>query len=186
MYINRKISRGDVRYIEPYTNIVAPIGSEQKPGRPAIIVSNNTNNDHSNTVEVVYLTTQVKPNLPTHVAIHSTGRDSTALCEQIHTVDNSRIGDFVSACNAREMKDVDNALLISLGMDYNNIPVTEMTDTPSVDNTSELNEELNGCKAALAEETEKAKNYEKQLTAANAKLEMLTEMYQDLVIKSVK
>ena len=61
--MENKIRRGDIYYIDKYPTI----GSEQQAGRPAIIVSNEKNNQHSSTVEVVYLTTQPKADLPTHV-----------------------------------------------------------------------------------------------------------------------
>lgn len=35
-------------------------GSEQHADRPAVVVSNNKNNENSNVVEVVYMTTQPK------------------------------------------------------------------------------------------------------------------------------
>lgn len=46
----------------------------------------------SNTVEVVYMTTKPKTDLPTHVYIESALRPSTLLCEQISTVSEERIG----------------------------------------------------------------------------------------------
>ena len=61
-----EIKRGDIWYIESGYNTV---GSEQRPGRPAIVVSNDRNNEYSSTLEVVYLTTQPKHDLPTHVTI---------------------------------------------------------------------------------------------------------------------
>ena len=88
-----EIKRGDIWYVE---NSFAAVGSEQRPGRPAIVVSNNKNNEHNSVVEMVYLTTQPKNNLPTYVTIRSTGRLSTALCEQITSVAIERIGDYVS------------------------------------------------------------------------------------------
>lgn len=53
--------RGDIYYIE--TGGVC-VGSEQKPGRPGVIVSNDLGNKHSSNVEVVYLTSQSKRNCP--------------------------------------------------------------------------------------------------------------------------
>ena len=47
-----EINRGDVFYV----NRSETIGSEQRSGRPAIIVSNPECNEHSPVVEVVYLT----------------------------------------------------------------------------------------------------------------------------------
>lgn len=47
-----QIKRGEIWYIERGFSI----GSEQASGRPAVVISNNLNNAHSSTVEVVYLT----------------------------------------------------------------------------------------------------------------------------------
>lgn len=84
------IKRGDIWYIESGYSV----GSEQRAGRPAIVVSNNRNNQYSGTVEVVYLTTQPKRDLPTHVTISSLSRESTALCEQITSVSTERFGSY--------------------------------------------------------------------------------------------
>lgn len=107
------IYRGEMFYVFPS----AQTGSEQQSGRPAIIVSNDLNNKKSPCVEVVYLTTQEKDYLPTHVTINSSPKKSTALCEQVHTVAVERLGDFVGRITTSEMKQIDVALLISLQLD---------------------------------------------------------------------
>lgn len=106
------IKRGDIYYIDKYPTT----GSEQQAGRPAIIVSNEKNNQHSATVEVVYLTTQPKADLPTHVTINSAPRESIALCEQVTSVSVDRIGDKMGQLTKREMAQVDIALLVSLDL----------------------------------------------------------------------
>ena len=108
-----KIERGDIFYIglNSYTT-----GCEQWSGRPGIIVSNDQNNLHSQTVEVVYCTTRHKPNLPTHTAILSTPYESTVLCEQVTTVDISRIGNYIGRCTEREMREIDRCIRVSLGL----------------------------------------------------------------------
>lgn len=85
-------------------------------GRPAVIVSNDKNNAKSNTVEVVYMTTKPKTDLPTHVYIESALRPSTLLCEQISTVSEGRIGEWIGELTDDEAKELDVALAISLGM----------------------------------------------------------------------
>lgn len=102
--------RGQIYYISPE----GAVGSEQMAGRPAIIVSNDVGNEFSNCVEVVYLTTRDKPDLPTHVAINSCTKPSIALCEQICTVDKARIGKYVNEISMAETKKLDAALLVSL------------------------------------------------------------------------
>ena len=51
------MKRGQIYYIESNHQ---EIGSEQRAGRPAVIVSNDKNNENSTPVEVVYMTTQQK------------------------------------------------------------------------------------------------------------------------------
>lgn len=106
------IRRGDIFYISR----TPVIGCEQFSGRPAIVVSCDVNNKTSETVEVVYLTTRIKANLPTHVAIQSAKFPSTALCEQVTTVSIMRIGDYYGTCTREEMARIDSALATSLGI----------------------------------------------------------------------
>ena len=49
------MKRGEIYYIE---STYREIGSEQRGGRPAVIVSNDKNNENSEVVEVVYMTTK--------------------------------------------------------------------------------------------------------------------------------
>lgn len=100
------ISRGGVSY-----------GHEQQADRPAVIVSNEKNNENSGVVEVVYLTTQPKTDLPTHTVIRSTGRVSTVLCEQIVSVSVDRITGYIGQVSEQEQKNIDIALMISLALD---------------------------------------------------------------------
>lgn len=109
----RKIMRGEIYYIyeKPVT------GSEQRSGRPAIIVSNDICNATSQVVEVVYLTLRRKPPLPTHVIIHSGPcTNSTVLCEQITSVDVSRIGNYMCRIPEDLEEALDKALMVSLSL----------------------------------------------------------------------
>ena len=124
------IRRGDIYYIESGFQTT---GSEQRPGRPAIIVSNDMNNEFSSTVEVVYLTTQPKHNLPTHVVIRSLKRDSIALCEQITSVAVERLGDFCGEVSDSELRAVEAAMRISLGLDDYAPVVDETLPTPKAE-----------------------------------------------------
>lgn len=105
-------NRGEIYYI--YPRDMECTGSEQAGGRPAVIVSNDVNNEFSRVVEVVFLTTRDKKPLPTHVAINSAKYPSTALCEQIDTVDKSRIGQYINQVSNAELLGIEKAMLISL------------------------------------------------------------------------
>lgn len=106
--------RGDIFYVNKgYTT-----GSEQDAGRPAVIVSNDTGNEHAPVVMVVYLTTQPKSPMPTHCGVYARV-PSTALCEQICTVSKDRLGEYIRSCDNEEMDRIDKALMIALGIEEN-------------------------------------------------------------------
>lgn len=111
-YVDLMPRRGDIFYIFKH----ASDGVEIQQGRPAIIVSNNASNATSQFVQVVYLTTKEKKYLPTHVKIASSKYPSTALCEQVSTVDKMKLSSKFGRCTAKEMRAVDEALKISLGL----------------------------------------------------------------------
>ena len=70
--VAQRYERGEIYYINNGSS--GQIGSEIKKDRPAIIVSNDANNKYSSVVEVVFLTSKPKKELPTHVTIRSTGQ----------------------------------------------------------------------------------------------------------------
>lgn len=100
MYQPRKILKGQIYYVNKIGEDF--VGSEQMAGRPAIIVSNNTGNHYSNVVEVVYLTTQCKADMPTHVPILSARKPSIALCEEIVSVDKQRLGKYIGTITSEK------------------------------------------------------------------------------------
>lgn len=108
--------RGDIFYV---MRDGIQTGSEIYHGRPAIIVSNDILNATSSLVEVVFLTTQPKKDMGTHVRITSTGRLSTALCEQITTVAIERLGNYIGTASDKEMREIDMAIGQSLSLSQN-------------------------------------------------------------------
>lgn len=110
-----EVYKGDIFFVDKYNKDYG-CGSEQSTGRPAIIVSNDMGNKHSSMVEVVYLTSQEKKPLPTHVEVICQV-PSIALCEQICSVSKERLSSFVRTCTDAEMKKIDEALMISLGIE---------------------------------------------------------------------
>lgn len=144
--------RGDIYFVESaYSN-----GSEQQAGRPAIVVSNQPLNDTSQVLEMVYLTTQPKKALPTHVTIYATGRESTALCEQISSISIGRLGDYCGRCTEKEIREIDRALAVSLGIETNET-------------------------AEHYEPEAETPNYANELIKTTAQLEMIKALYKDLL-----
>lgn len=112
MTTRSSIKRGDIYFVSGTYGT----GSEQRGERPAIIVSNDTGNTYAPVVEVVYLTTKRKTAIPTHVYIYSAERPSIALCEQVITVCKSRLDRYIGSVTVAEMRRIDRALSVSLGI----------------------------------------------------------------------
>ena len=98
------------------------VGSEQAGRRPVIIIQNDIGNKYSPTLIVAALTsdTNVKTLLPTHYYMGSTRglyKDSVVLLEQIRTIDKSRIIHYIGHANWYQMKEIDKALGISVGLE---------------------------------------------------------------------
>lgn len=115
MHTENEYHRGEIFFI----NEGESSGSEQGGARPGIIVSNDVGNKHAPIVEVVYLTSREKKLMPTHVRIKSSPIHSIALCEQIETVYKKRIGKYLAKATMDEMKQIDKALAVSIGLGGN-------------------------------------------------------------------
>ena len=92
------------------------IGSEQGGIRPVVIIQNDRGNYFSPKVIVAAITGQVKKELPTHTKIKTTGlpKESTALLEQIRTVDKTRLLEKIGEVSVDEMNRITEALRVSL------------------------------------------------------------------------
>lgn len=165
--------RRDIYYVAP---TYAETGSEMWSGRPAVIVSNDQNNKCSPTVEVCYLTTRHGETLPTHVITHATGKQSTVLCEQITTVDKSRLGDGGMRCSAKEMAQIDKALRVSLGL-----PLVEQQQPDSIDAVSAGLQALRNNMTPLTFVEQDEPDLRIELAKAEASLEIYRKMCSDLL-----
>lgn len=96
------------------------VGSEQGGVRPVLIIQNDIGNKYSPTVIVTAITSQMtKAKIPTHVELpskeYNLPKDSVALLEQVRTLDKRRLKEKLTSLPEHKMKEVNRALLISLG-----------------------------------------------------------------------
>lgn len=102
------------------TNIKGTHGSVQTGLRPVIVVQNDVGNLHSPTTIVCSITSVKKKWLPTHLNIGTSGglwKESTVLCEQIHTIAKADLKQYVGLISdAHILKELDRKILISLGI----------------------------------------------------------------------
>ncbi len=111
-----QIKRGDIYYAD----LSPVIGSEQGGVRPVLVIQNDVGNKYSPTVIVSAITSKLcKAKLPTHIELSSADynlpKDSVALLEQIRTLDKRRLQEKVTTLSDEKMKEVNRAILISLG-----------------------------------------------------------------------
>lgn len=139
------INRGDIFYAD-----LSPVtGSEQGGIRPVIVIQNDVGNRYSPTVIVSAITSQLeKAKLPTHVEIPSEEygirKDSVILLEQVRTLDKRRLKEKTGHVTEENMEKVDNALLISLGLDFrekNNI--VKNKENIEIEKNKQLEEKIN-------------------------------------------
>ncbi len=113
--------RGDVWMVVSDPSSPA-VGNEIWSDRPAIIVSNNVLNARSGVAQVVYLSTATRKRTgPTHVEVPAVvgGGTAMALCEQVHTVDASRLRRRLGVLPEDSIREIDTALALSLSIGRN-------------------------------------------------------------------
>lgn len=111
-----EIKRGEIYYAD----LSPVVGSEQGGIRPILVLQNDIGNKYSPTIIVAAITSQInKARIPTHIELsslsYSLPKDSVVLLEQIRTIDKTRLKQKVSALDNIKMKEINRAILISLG-----------------------------------------------------------------------
>lgn len=96
-------------------------GNLQDGIRPAIVISNNVGNEHSNILTVVPLTAILKKlGQPTHVFIKGDGEglryDSVAMCEQIQTISKYDVDYKIGKLDAEILKKLSSAVKVALNV----------------------------------------------------------------------
>jgi mRNA interferase MazF len=113
---NTEIRRGEIYFADLGTDNK---GSEQNGTRPVLIIQNNIGNRYSPTVIVACITSRLyKNDIPTHVKLYKEqydlNYDSLVLCEQIKTIDKTRLISKVSQITYSDEQRVNSALRLSI------------------------------------------------------------------------
>lgn len=116
------IQRGDIFYVTDDPENPA-IGAEIWANRAGIIISNPTICKTSRAVQIVYISTSKNKRLsPTHIQVTSGNKQAIAICEQVHTVDISRLTDYFGHVNDEEMENVEGGVLFGQGINRGKNP----------------------------------------------------------------
>lgn len=97
------------------------LGREISKTRPVVIVSNDKNNEFSGTVTILPLTSKnLEKSYPFEVllpgGVGNLPKDSKVKADQIRTLDKARIVKHVGDLGKAEMKKIDDAMKIHLGL----------------------------------------------------------------------
>ena len=109
------IKRGDVYYAD----LAGVKGSEQGGIRPVVVVQNDKGNRYSKTIIVAPISKKMsKPPIPTHVIFSNSALSyvSMILCEQLRTIDKSRLGQWICTLDNKTMEKIDHAIMVSLSL----------------------------------------------------------------------
>lgn len=109
--------RGDIYLV----NFDPTVGSEIRKTRPALVIQNDVANRYSSITIVAAITSKVnEPPYPTEVILDpgESGLQirSAALLNQIRSIDRRRLVKHLGKANASSLRQVDRAILISLGL----------------------------------------------------------------------
>jgi mRNA interferase MazF len=100
------LKRGEVYWV----NLDPTIGSEITKTRPAVIISNDIQNELSSRVIVMPITSNIDRILKFEVKVSLNNKPGKAMSDQIRTIDKLRIRERISSLTEAEIANIDAAL----------------------------------------------------------------------------
>ena len=119
--MTEKIMNNPLRRQIWLVNLDPAVGAEIKKIRPALIISNDINNHYAHTITILPITDKGEKIYPFEVhlqaKISGLAKESKIKCQQIRTIDKSRLIKSLGSVSDLEIKQVQQALLIHLGIE---------------------------------------------------------------------
>ena len=110
------IKRGEIYWV----NLDPTVGAEIRKTRPAVVVSNDINNVHAQTVTVLPIASNVAKVYPFEVLIKAGAcgnkDDCKAKANQVRTVDKRRLGNLMGLLPPEALAAIDAALRLHLDL----------------------------------------------------------------------
>ncbi len=112
MEARRRPRRGDVYWV----NLDPTIGTEVRKTRPAVILSNNAQNEVGPRVLAAPITSNTSRVYSFEALIRVDGKPAKAMLDQVRCLDQSRLGGYIGVLTAPEMKGVERALRVAFDL----------------------------------------------------------------------
>lgn len=106
------IKRGDVFWVK----LDPAIGSEIKKTRPAVVISNNIQNEIGVRFIVAPITSSIDKVYPFEALLEIANKKGKAQLDQIRTIDAKRLGDFIVHLSPQEIQQIDLSLKLVLSI----------------------------------------------------------------------
>jgi mRNA interferase MazF len=132
--------RGEIYLV----NFDPTIGHEVKKARPALIITNDINNEYSPVITVIPLSSNVKRVYPFEVFLSAGSgieKDSKIMVNQIRTVDKKRLGKKLSTVSGEIIKKVGTAIKLHFDMEETG-EIEENEETEDTEEPDETEGEL--------------------------------------------
>ncbi len=100
------MNRGDIYWVD----LNPTRGSEINKLRPCVLVGATPINQARHTVVIIPLSTSAKAHPPITIAVSCLGKQVTAICDQIRTVDKSRLKKPAGHLSIKDLDELDEGL----------------------------------------------------------------------------
>ena len=100
--------RGDIHWVR----LDPAVGTEVKKTRPAVILSNDSQNRAGLRVVAAPVTSNVERVYSFETMLQLKGRPSKAMVDQVRCLDQSRLGEYIATVTPQEARDLDRALRV--------------------------------------------------------------------------
>ena len=100
------MNRGDIYWVD----LNPTTGSEINKQRPCVLVGATPINQARHTLVVVPLSTSAKARPPITISVYCQNKQVSAICDQIRTVDKSRLRGFIGALSDKDLTSLDDGL----------------------------------------------------------------------------
>ena len=97
-------------------NLDPTVGTEVRKTRPAVILSNDAQNEVGQRILAAPVTSNTVRVYSFEASIHVAGRPAKAMLDQVRCLDQSRLRDYISTVSQQELRAIEKALRVAFDL----------------------------------------------------------------------